>query len=181
MIKDTNNIIVYHASYAAIEDIDLSFSKPNKDFGQGFYVTTDYEQAKKFAFIISKRRKTTTAYINSYLLTDINGLDVTAFKDADGEWLKCVSGFRNTIKNNNTKKYEKKDIIIGKVADDNTNLVINAYIRGAFGELDDKKVTEVVVDRLMTEKLIDQICFKTKRSLKKLKFMKAEALNYAKK
>lgn len=56
MIKKRKNVIVYHASYEKIENIDLSFSKPNKDFGEGFYVTTDYEQAKKFAYLISKRK-----------------------------------------------------------------------------------------------------------------------------
>jgi len=32
-------MIVYHGSYTVIEEIDLSKSIPNKDFGKGFYVT----------------------------------------------------------------------------------------------------------------------------------------------
>ncbi|MDR0842320.1 MAG: DUF3990 domain-containing protein [Acidobacteriota bacterium] len=30
---------VFHGSYIDIEEIDLSKCQPNKDFGQGFYVT----------------------------------------------------------------------------------------------------------------------------------------------
>lgn len=181
MTKKIDNIVVYHASYTIIRDIDLSYSKPNKDFGPGFYVTTDYNQAKRFAYLISKRRNSSRVYINSYMVSDLNDLDVISFKTADIDWLKCVSGFRNTEFSTNVEKFKDKDIIVGKVADDNTNLVINAYIRGAFGKLNDRKVMEVVIDRLMSEKLTDQICFKTKKSLKKLKYIDSEVLDYAKK
>ena len=30
---------VYHGSYIKVDKIDLLKSKPNKDFGKGFYVT----------------------------------------------------------------------------------------------------------------------------------------------
>ena len=39
---------VYHGSYMKVDKIDLSKSKPNKDFGKGFYVTLN-PQAKKNA------------------------------------------------------------------------------------------------------------------------------------
>lgn len=179
MIKKRKNVIVYHASYEKIENIDLSFSKPNKDFGEGFYVTTDYEQAKKFAYLISKRKKVKKAHINKYMLSNFDNLEVLEFNGADIEWLKCISGFRNTEKQKYLKKYLKNDVIIGKVADDNTSLVINAYMRGAFGDLNNSKVMEVVIERLMVDKLTDQICFKTIKSLQKLKFIESEVIKYA--
>lgn len=32
---------LYHGSNMEIERIDLQMSRPNKDFGQGFYLTAD--------------------------------------------------------------------------------------------------------------------------------------------
>lgn len=34
-------MILYHGSNMEIERIDLSKSRPNKDFGKGFYLTED--------------------------------------------------------------------------------------------------------------------------------------------
>lgn len=38
-------MILYHGSNTDIQEIDLSQSRPYKDFGQGFYLTQDKEQA----------------------------------------------------------------------------------------------------------------------------------------
>ena len=38
-------MILYHGSNVIIENIDLTRSKPNKDFGKGFYLSSDEEQA----------------------------------------------------------------------------------------------------------------------------------------
>ena len=40
-----DNIKLYHASYIAVEKNDLTLCSEGKDFGKGFYVTTNYEQA----------------------------------------------------------------------------------------------------------------------------------------
>lgn len=39
---------LYHASYTIVRDIDLSKCEQDKDFGKGFYLTTDFSQAKSF-------------------------------------------------------------------------------------------------------------------------------------
>lgn len=38
-------MILYHGTTVEIEKIDLQKSKPNKDFGKGFYLSADKEQA----------------------------------------------------------------------------------------------------------------------------------------
>ena len=38
---------LYHGSNIEFDKIDLAQSKPNKDFGKGFYLSADYEQAAK--------------------------------------------------------------------------------------------------------------------------------------
>ena len=40
---------LYHGSNVAIEAIDLSRSKPNKDFGRAFYLSSDLSQAQDMA------------------------------------------------------------------------------------------------------------------------------------
>lgn len=42
-------MILYHGTNTAFDVIDLAKSKPNKDFGQGFYLSADYDQAMAMA------------------------------------------------------------------------------------------------------------------------------------
>lgn len=42
-------ILLHHGSYLHIDNIDLSMSKSGKDFGKGFYLNPDYEQALMWA------------------------------------------------------------------------------------------------------------------------------------
>ena len=47
LLKD--DMILYHGSYCEVQKPELDLCKKYKDFGQGLYLTTDIEQAKKFA------------------------------------------------------------------------------------------------------------------------------------
>ena len=40
---------LYHGTNVEFDQIDLLKSKPNKDFGRGFYLSADYAQAKDMA------------------------------------------------------------------------------------------------------------------------------------
>ena len=40
---------LYHGTNVEFDKIDLLKSKPNKDFGRGFYLSADYAQAKDMA------------------------------------------------------------------------------------------------------------------------------------
>ncbi len=40
---------LYHGSNTDIQQIDFAKSKPNKDFGKGFYLTADKRQARQLA------------------------------------------------------------------------------------------------------------------------------------
>ena len=40
---------LYHGSDITIEKIDFEKSKPFKDFGKGFYLSAEYEQAMEMA------------------------------------------------------------------------------------------------------------------------------------
>ena len=45
-------MLLYHGSNMIIEDIDLTKSRPYKDFGRAFYLSDDRSQAEKW--LISK-------------------------------------------------------------------------------------------------------------------------------
>lgn len=42
-------IALYHGSDIEIKEVDLAQSRINKDFGRGFYLSSDLDQARKFA------------------------------------------------------------------------------------------------------------------------------------
>ena len=42
-------MILYHGSNMVIDKIDLEMSKPNKDFGKGFYLSENESQAMEMA------------------------------------------------------------------------------------------------------------------------------------
>ena len=45
----TGKLTLYHGSNVAIEAIDFTKSKPGKDFGVGFYLSADEQQAQEMA------------------------------------------------------------------------------------------------------------------------------------
>ena len=50
-------MILYHGSFLEIARPDLVHSRPNVDFGRGFYVTPLYEQAAKWCGKFKRRGK----------------------------------------------------------------------------------------------------------------------------
>lgn len=42
-------MILYHGTNVEFEFIELSRSKPNKDFGRGFYMSDNYAQSMEMA------------------------------------------------------------------------------------------------------------------------------------
>ena len=55
-------MILYHGSFLAISQPDLAHSRPNVDFGRGFYVTPLYEQAKKWCGKFKRQGKDVADY-----------------------------------------------------------------------------------------------------------------------
>lgn len=66
------------------------------------------------------------------------------------------------------------DIIIGKIANDDTNVTIAAYMASVYGEIGTKSADEMCISLLLPEKLRDQFCFRTNKALKNLSFVGSE-------
>ena len=171
---------VYHGSYIIVEKPDLAMCRAGKDFGIGFYVTTDIEQAKRFVKLSAGKaqkngavsQKLEKGYVSVYEISDIDKLKVFEFAGADSEWLHCVAAHRRgSLIINETEKWKTYEIIAGKIANDNTNRVITAYINGLYGTVGSESADRMAISLLMPEKLTDQICFRTAKAMKALKYI----------
>jgi len=74
---------VYHGSYTKIEEVDLSKSFPNKDFGRGFYVTKLRKHAESWAKVIGRKHKT-EGMVTEFLFYDAFANELCKVKRFDG-------------------------------------------------------------------------------------------------
>ena len=79
-------MILYHGSNTDIAEIDLSMSKVGKDFGCGFYLSADKEQAWEFAARKTEQLGAGAPMLNSYEFDERSlhgiGLSVLEFRYA---------------------------------------------------------------------------------------------------
>ena len=96
------------------------------------------------------------------------------FDDANRDWLHCVAEHRKRdLFSKSQNDWNEFDIIAGKIANDTTNQVLTTYINGLYGEVGSDLADETAIRLLFPNKLSDQICFKTEKSLKMLSFVEA--------
>ena len=57
---------LYHGTNATFETIDLTRSKPNKDFGRGFYLSANQDQALEMAKTKVEQLETGTPTVIAY-------------------------------------------------------------------------------------------------------------------
>ena len=182
-----DRIELYHASYIPVKNIDLSLCSDGKDFGKGFYVTTDYKQACKFVKTSIKKAiknsielsNNLVGYISTYLFDkEIIDLSIFEFNNANREWLHCVACHRkSSLIIDTSKNWNEYDIIVGKITNDTTNQVLTAYINGLYGEVGSDFADETSIRLLLPNKLSDQICFKSTKSINSLKFLESKVIN----
>ncbi len=145
---------LYHGSNVSVESPAIIPSNRTLDFGCGFYLTSDYEQAEKWAKLTVLRKNCGEATVSVYDFTDADVcLHTLCFSSPDSAWLRFVAA--NRTGKNVSDSY---DIIIGPVANDNTMPVINLYLNGDYSE-------EEALKRLLPQKLKDQYTFKTEKAL----------------
>ncbi len=150
-------MILYHGSFVVVDKPDLTHSRPNVDFGKGFYTTPIYDQAEKWCGRFKRRGK--EGIISSYELDEAayEELKVLRFDAYSEEWLdfilNCRSGQDNTY----------YDLVIGGVANDKVFNTVELYFDG----LIDKKEA---INRLRYEKPNLQMAFRTEKALSYLKF-----------
>ena len=156
-------MILYHGSNLQVDTPKLIEQNRFLDFGNGFYTTTNFEQAKifdeKFAF-----RRGWKPILNVYEIADnVNSnFKIKAFDSPNEEWLDFVSAHRNGAYNG-----ELYDLIIGAVANDDVYRTLQVYATGLLTK-------SQALEALKVKKLYNQYVFATNDALVLLKFIEAK-------
>lgn len=156
-------ITLFHGSNMGIDVIDLNRCRPDKDFGQGFYLTDIHRQAEYMALrrtrIMGEGIPTVTAYTFDEESLYDGSLNVKVFENPCKEWALFVLANRNASFSGFRHNY---DVVIGPVADDGVAFQLERYSR--------KMITlETLVEELTYRKLNSQYFFGTERAISKLK------------
>ena len=123
-------IELYHDSNLAITKIDLSKSKKGKDFGCGFYLNPNKEQAMEMAIRTTKRMTYGKPIVSCFLFDQLYASEQLNIKVFDGysiEWAEFVLSNRRNKEDNNIHGF---DIVIGPIADDTVGLQMHRYLQG---------------------------------------------------
>lgn len=117
---------LYHGTNIDFDHIDINKSKPNKDFGRGFYLSVDYEQAKNMADIKVEQMETGMPLVQEYSISEIEmkSLKCMTFDDYTEEWAKFILLNRN---NPSAVPAHDYDIVIGPIADDRVGVQLWKY------------------------------------------------------
>lgn len=163
-------MIVYHGSTVLVNQPEIRVGENFLDFGIGFYTTTSYEQAERWAKIKMRRENKNIGYVAIYEF-DYEAAKENAvirkFDTADMAWLLFVVNNRRGI-----YLEEPADMHIGPVADDNVYRSIRFFETGVYD-------AEETVKRLKTEALHDQWTFHTGKMLSYLQFIEYKEVKEA--
>ncbi|MCA6009140.1 DUF3990 domain-containing protein [Bacteroides thetaiotaomicron] len=156
-------MILYHGTTVDIEKIDLQKSKPNKDFGKGFYLSADKEQAVAMADYKAAQIEGISV-VNAFEFDERNledtSLKVKIFKEYDKEWADFIFANRNNPSSVSVHNY---DVVIGPIANDRVGLQIRKY-------MDEEIDLPTFIERLKYMKGITiQYYFGTERAISLLK------------
>lgn len=151
---------LYHGSNVEVRVPKLQPLVRALDFGRAFYLTSDFEQAKKWARTSVLRRGDGVPMVSVFEICDaaLASLKRLHFDSPDADWLALISRNRN----DGVDRLDY-DVVSGPVANDNTMPVLNLYFKGAYSE-------EEALRRLLPQRLRDQFAFKTEKAISLLNF-----------
>ncbi len=157
---------LYHGSNILIQEIDLARSKPYKDFGQGFYLSSNREQALRMAEIRAYFTAEGEAVVTEFdfdesLLTD-GSLNVKLFDDYSVEWAEFIIQNRSLEVQQPCHNY---DIVYGPIADDGVGLQLKRYENGAIS------IEQLVAELKYAKGITYQYYFGTEKAISKLQIL----------
>lgn len=157
-------MILYHGSNVEVKEPKIIDSKRLLDFGTGFYLTSDFEQAKKWAVRTTNRREEGVPIISVFGVdeNEFDKLELRVFEAANKEWLRYISMNRT-----DRSAVDSFDVVVGPVANDQAIRTVNNYLKGYFTE-------DIAIQLLLPQKLKDQYSFKTEKALSILKFIEVK-------
>lgn len=115
-------MILYHGSNVEIDSIDFSKSKVGKDFGVGFYLSADEQQAQEMAekkTLLFGGKPTITRYEFDEEAAKADAIAYLRYEKYGTDWGKFVKMNRD---NKTRVQLHSYDIVYGPIADDNIGL-----------------------------------------------------------
>ena len=148
---------LYHGSFVTVDKPDLVHSRPNVDFGRGFYVTPLYEQAEKWCGRFKRRGDDGIISIYEFDEDSFEALQVLRFEAYSEDWLDFILNCRRGLDDTDF------DIVIGGVANDKVFNTVELFFDGLIDKTE-------AINRLQYEKPNLQMAFRTEKSLACLRF-----------
>lgn len=117
---------LYHGTNTDFEEIDLMKSKPNKDFGRGFYLSADYNQALNMAEIKVEQLRYGNPTVLEFEIDEnaMSSLKTLRFEQYSEEWAEFIIANR---KNLNSYPIHDFDVVIGPIANDRVGVQLWRY------------------------------------------------------
>jgi len=122
-------MILYHGTNTDFQQIRLDMSRVGKDFGFGFYLTTDKQVATRQAERKLLQYGTGAKIVQSYYLDEqkLDGFKVLRFDSYTEEWADFILLNRQNKERRSLHDY---DVIIGPIANDTVGFQIRRYTEG---------------------------------------------------
>ena len=138
-------MILYHGSFLEIAKPDLVHSRPNVDFGRGFYVIPLYEQAAKWCGKFKHRGKDGIISRYEYDESREAELKTLKFDSYSEEWLDFILNCRSG------KDLTDYDLVVGGVANDKVFNTVELFFDGL---IDKRKLSAACVMKSRTCKYV---------------------------
>ena len=159
---------LYHGSHIEVKNPKILTSSRVGDFGRGFYTTSSFEQARRWAQIRAMQEDLSAGVVTVFDVPDQlfvhPELQIKSFENADEVWLDFVLANRKDV-----DFAHEFDLVRGPVANDRVYVCLNMLEDG----LADR---ETVIKKLKTYVLADQILFHTAKSLLFLEYAATESV-----
>ena len=159
---------LYHGSYCKIFKVDLNLSKSHKDFGNGFYLTPDFQRAVMMANRSTTLNNIGSPEVNPFIFNKSrcpSEIKIKEFKTNNWEWAEFVMMNRDKT----SSFVHEYDIVIGPVADSRVDPVIEDYKREFEYSFQSHDNLNILASRLKYPgPQYIQYCFCTEKALKHL-------------
>lgn len=122
-------MILYHGTNTDFPQIRLNMSRVGKDFGFGFYLTTDKQVATRQAERKLLQYGTGAKIVQSYYLDEqkLEELKVLRFDSYTEEWADFILLNRQNKERRSLHDY---DVVVGPIANDTVGFQIRRYTEG---------------------------------------------------
>lgn len=158
---------LYHGSDILVTTPEIAKGKPFKDFGQGFYLSTDMKQAREMAaqraaLFLDAKPVVSTFDFDESALTD-GTLRVKRFETYTEEWAEFV--LRNRDRKT-PQPYHDYDIVYGPIADDS---IVRQLRRFELGDI--RTLEDLMKELKYPQGITFQYFFGSEKALRKLTFL----------